>query len=1008
VLAALAALAFPFAPVHQDLTRVSWPAAGPGTAPAAVPVAVPLMPYQPSSMRSTFSCATVAALAVARPAGATVLATTVDGSDTAWPLRYGLTVRVVDGHLIVNVGERTVLARPLDPGTDGSCQWLLESSAARTEVRRDGTVVASVAGDVRPQVAALLSDAPAAGAPIDGLSVQLTADSRFQTTIGPIKLALAVIAVLALAVALGMVWRADRGAVSAHRVRLTHGRAWLPQPADGAVLAVLTVWTLIGPITVDDGYISGIVRGRDLNGYIGNYYHWFNAPEAPFGWFYELYHLWFELGTAPLWLRVPSAVLGMLCWLLLSRLVLPRLGPVLRSGRGAVWVAAAVFLTWWLAFAIGLRPEPWVAVGTLVVFCLVERGLATRRLLPLVVGLLVAGLTLAVTPTGVIAFAPYLASLRPLLRLARTRTDLAWAPLVAVTVAAGAAPLVVMFADQTFGAVVEAIRVRTRIGPYVPWNQEIDRYSRLLEPTLLEGSLSRRVPVLFMLLALVVVGWQVRRGRLRGVHRGAAARLLVTIALGLAAFVFTPTKWTQHFGAFAGLGTAATVLGLRAITGDVIRTAQARAAGIAVVAAVGGLALSGRNNWPYVSDYDLTWHDVPPILLDIPIGTIMLYGGLALAIAVGLVAVWRETAGNRTWVVRWIPPPAPLVMAVIVLTLVIELGTFVKVTIERRDTYTLAADSRAALSGDGCGLASFLRVEPDPWAGVLSPLPGAAGEAGLDGFTAVASGHTPDPGYGLPGWHAERSNPPATMRTGWYALPPELREGTLPVVVSVDRRLTPHSSLTVELGRTTAAGTVEVLAQVPLNDAGGDVGSVGDIGGGQQDRRVLVPSLAPGADAVRVLAVSSGGITFAVPRAPRVIALLDAVPPTATVVADWPVSYLFPCYRLPSLANGLDELPDYRIGPPRFDDPSAGITYAHDHGGPLASARSLVREERLPLYLVGDPLRDAAQLYRWVLVRPLGQPSITLERHTVPGWWRGPHITIPVDASLDPGRRGSS
>lgn len=1002
-LAALAAVAYPFAPVHQDLTRVSWPQAGTN----AAAVAVPLMPYQPSSLRATFSCETVAAIAAARPAGATVLATTADGSDTPWPLRSGLAVRVAGGQLLVNVGDRTVHAQALElpsaasTASSPSCQWSLDSSAAGTQLRRDGEVVAAVAGDVRPQVSALLSDAPEVDAPIDGLSVQLTADTRFQTTMGPVKAALAAVAVLGLAAALAMVWLADRSSPSVHRVRLAGRAAWRPRPVDAAVAAVIAGWALIGPITVDDGYISGIVRGREPNGYIGNYYHWFNAPEAPFGWFYELYSLWFQLGTSPLWLRVPSAALGVLCWLLLSRFVLPRLGPAVRpgsaaAGRGAVWVAAAVFLTWWLAFALGLRPEPWIALGTLVVFCLVERGIATRRVLPLLVGLVVAGLTLAVTPTGVVAFAPYLAALRPLLRLARARTDLAWAPLVAAAVAAGTAPLLVMFADQTFGAVAEATRVRTWIGPYLPWDQEIDRYSRLLEPTVLEGSLSRRVPVLFMLLALAVLGWQVARGRLRGVHRPAASRLLVSIALGLAALVFTPTKWTYHFGAFAGLGAAATVLALRATTGDVVRTAKARAAGIAVVAAVGGLALSGRNNWPYVSEFDLTWHDVPPVLLHIPIGTILLYGGLAVAVAVTVLAIWRETAGADTWVARWLPPPAPLVVAVVGLTLVIELGTFAKAAVERRNTYTMAADSRTALAGDGgCGMASFLRVEPDPRSGVLSPLPGAAGEAALDGFTPTATGA----GYGLPGWRADRGSPPATMRTGWYALEPGQRDGTLPVVVSIDRQLNPHSSVIVELGRTSGTGTVDVLAQVPLGD---------DIGGGQQDRRVLVPQQAPEADAVRMLATSSGATAFSVPRAPRLVPMLDAVPTTATVVSDWPAAFLFPCYRQPALADGLNEHADYRIGPPRYDDFSTVITYAPAHGGPLAAARTLVREQRLPLYLDGDPMRDAAQLYRWVPVRDLAQPAVTLDRETVAGWRRGPHISIPVDESLDLSRRRAS
>ena len=60
--------------------------------------------------------------------------------------------------------------------------------------------------------------------------------------------------------------------------------------------------------------------------------------------------------------------------------------------------------------------------------------------------------------------------------------------------------------------------------------------------------------------------------------------------------------------------------------------------------------------------------------------------------------------------------------------------------------------------------------------------------------------------------------------------------------------------------------------------------------------------------------------------------MLDAVPTSATVVADWPVSFLFPCYRLPSLLGGIDQAADYRIGPPRSDDFATVITYAPAHG----------------------------------------------------------------------------
>ena len=96
------------------------------------------------------------------------------------------------------------------------------------------------------------------------------------------------------------------------------------------VAALLGVWWVIGSGTVDDGYIAGIVRGRGDNGFVGNVYRWLDAPEAPFGWFYEPYHWWSTISAVTPWMRLPSTLLGLLCWFLVSRLLLPRLG---RAGR---------------------------------------------------------------------------------------------------------------------------------------------------------------------------------------------------------------------------------------------------------------------------------------------------------------------------------------------------------------------------------------------------------------------------------------------------------------------------------------------------------------------------------------------------------------------------------------------------------------------------------------------------------------------------------------------------
>src|SRR5439155_23517784 len=225
----------------------------------------------------------------------------------------------------------------------------------------------------------------------------------------------------------------------------------------------------------------------------------------------------------PPWIRLPSFVLGLISWLLISREVMPRLGTQVRNSRGASWAAATVFLVWWMPFNNGVRPEPWAALGSLIALCAVERALVTRRLLPLCLGLIGAAFALAATPTALIAVAPFLVAARPLYQMLRSRSrESGWLPLLAPIAAAGFIVLIVVFADQTFATITEATRLRGQVGPNLPWYDELSRYE-LLFANSADGSMTRRFPVLLLLLCtgtcLVVL---LRRGRIQGAALGPA------------------------------------------------------------------------------------------------------------------------------------------------------------------------------------------------------------------------------------------------------------------------------------------------------------------------------------------------------------------------------------------------------------------------------------------------------------------------------------------------------
>ena len=268
------------------------------------------------------------------------------------------------------------------------------------------------------------------------------------------------------------------------------------------IISGFVLWWVIGANSSDDGYILGMARVADRAGYMSNYFRWFGSPEDPFGWYYNLLALMTHVSDSSLWIRLPDLVAGLVCWLLLSSEVLPRLGPAVTKSKPANWAAGLVLLTAWMPFDNGLRPEPIIAVGSLITYVLIERSMRYSRMTPAALAVVTAAFTLGVQPTGLIAVAALVAGGRPILRILvrRHRVVGTW-PLVAPMLAAGTVILTVVFADQTLSTVLEATRIRTAIGPSQAWYTENLRYYYLILPTV-DGSLSRRFGFLITALCL--------------------------------------------------------------------------------------------------------------------------------------------------------------------------------------------------------------------------------------------------------------------------------------------------------------------------------------------------------------------------------------------------------------------------------------------------------------------------------------------------------------------------
>ncbi|WP_060941780.1 arabinosyltransferase, partial [Mycolicibacterium vaccae] len=524
---------------------------------------------------------------------------------------------------------------------------------------------------------------------------------------------------------------------------------WL---TDAAVIGGLLIWHVVGALTSDDGYNTTIARVAGEAGYITNYYRYFGASEAPFDWYQSVLAQMATISTASVWLRVPATAAAIGTWLIVSRCVLPRLGRRVAANRVAVLTAGAVFLAAWLPFNNGLRPEPLIAFGVVAVWMLTETTLATRRLSPYALAIVVAALSVTLAPQGLVAVAPLLVGARGVTRIVAARRPVdGLAAQLTPLAAAASLVFVVVFRDQTLATVAESVRIKYVVGPTISWYQEFLRYYFLTVEESVDGSLTRRFAVLILLLCVVgLIVVLLRRGSLPGAVNGPVWRLVGTTAIGLLLLTLTPTKWVVQFGAFAGLAGALGALSAFAFARVGLHSRRNLALYVTALLFVLAWSTSGINGWFYVGNYGVPWFDKQPVIIGFPVTTIF----LVLAIACGLLAGWlhfrmdyaghtqvADTGRNRALA------SSPLLVVAIIMV-VLELGSMVKATVGRYPVYTTGAANIAALrSGLGdasCAMADDVLVEADTNAGMLEPVPGQSwGEYGpLGGEDPV--GFTPN------------------------------------------------------------------------------------------------------------------------------------------------------------------------------------------------------------------------------------------------------------------------
>ncbi|WP_408639278.1 arabinosyltransferase domain-containing protein [Nocardia yamanashiensis] len=733
LLGALFALATPFLPVKQTTAAINWPQHG-----SLQSIDAPLMSQVPLSLDVTIPCSAVQQL---DPRGGILLATAPPqgkGADLE-----AMFVRVSGESVDVLDRNAVVVSAPRERMSECS-SIVITSDSDKTYARFEGLtrtiekptadggrelvtvpVEGQLGGDLRPQVVGVFTDMK--GAVPEGLSFHMDVDSRFSSTPTLIKLVAIIAAVLLTLLAMGALGVLDTSDGRGHR-RILPAHWLKPTWADGGIIGTLLLWHFIGANTSDDGYILTMVRVAPHAGYMANYFRWFGVPEAPFGWYYYVIQAFSEISTASPWVRIPALLCGILCWLVISREVVPRLGNAVSKSKVALWTGGLVFLAFWLPYDNGLRSEPIVALGALLTWVSIERAIATSRLLPAAVAVLIAAFTLAAAPTGLMCVAALLAGIRPLVAIAvRRRKQFGDVALLAPIAAAGTLVLVVVFGDQTFSGIMEANRVRQATGPNLAWYKDYLRYYYLFVETV-DGSLSRRFAFLVMILCLITTMLVLlRRRQVPGIASGPTWRLMGVVFGTIFFMMFNPTKWTHHFGAYAGIAGSLAAVTAVAVSATALRSRKNRSVFLAGLLFTLALAFSGINGYWYVSSYGVPWFDKRVSLHGVQSNTIvLLLFGLALAVVAwqGLREGYAKPLANgKTQRGKRIRKFAAIPLTVVAALMVMfEVLSMLKGAVSQYPAYSLGRSNFDAVTGQSCGLANDVLVETDVNKGNLTPI----------------------------------------------------------------------------------------------------------------------------------------------------------------------------------------------------------------------------------------------------------------------------------------------
>ncbi|MBA3339791.1 MAG: arabinosyltransferase domain-containing protein [Geodermatophilaceae bacterium] len=1012
--AVASAILLPLAPVKMSMPSVDWPQ----DVRAPESTSLQLASQTPRGLEVRFSCRT--AEAVDRTSDGVLLATINPAQPAS--AEHGLLIRVQDGRVQVDAAGQRLLDEEL---VAASCSYLVQASDGGLVVSRDGTDLGR--GGELPEIDALATSLTVLpGADAEDLSVQVLVDDQMASSPTPLKtgaLVLMLLAVLAAAGALVRLDRARRSPSSDEPAALQSRMPGSPDEGrpsrhprqrsllivDALVLLALLVWVFLAPMTDDDGYYSAMARNAPSEGYVGNYYQLLNQNFTPFTWFYNVLSLWQGVGNSTVLLRIPALICGAITWLLLRRFVLntasmPSLVSSTKARLGALLVIAVVFLAWWLPYDMGVRPEAVVGMLTLGTLLGVMSGVETGRLAPIALAVAAAGFGVTCHPTGVICLAPLIVGSPKIWRLLRADGSLGGTlGRLAALLAPGALASAATFGDGTLHDFLRGQEIFLSIQAQNTIFDEWQRYSFLLSQIAM-GSYAKRAAVLIAIIALVWFAVLLVAARLHRVE--VSPRLVYAgFSLGLAFFLFwlTPSKWTHHFGAMAGLGAAFVGLFLvsapllvRSLrdSGQRIPGAATLFAAVSTIAVI-ALAMHGPNDWPYSWLLGMPDPGKSPDVAFVEFDS-MLWWALGLVLLIG---IFRRSVSRRQldgW--RGLTPvlAVPALVVVFLLTSLTYLGgSFALATLRTLDTYSPYAAAVQDPLARNCDAAGGIEVldestaEPLTQSQVASqPVEPQVGFVFGGGFFAgMPPAATAAQGMPTDLWGSltepAGEDGVGSLTSPWFELPGSLSDDQR-LVVTASGRLDKGNELRAEYA---SSDGIRIRSDhVVTDDVDAPFWRSFELDAGDSSA-ALVRLVA------RDVSGGTGGwLAFTGPSVQQMTTLQSYLPEDAAVGVAWPLAFIFPCERQPRISSGIAEPLAYAIVWGLGVDGLFENTWVLQRGGLYAPALREASVTKVIAEIRGAPQVQSFSVYR--LDHPYASAAYDLNRSsgTVMGWQDPPLV----------------